>query len=59
MDSTTSIRLSDLKNMFEEWQDKQEEKFNTPNSNMDALLKQNDQIRVSMQILFEKNYDIL
>lgn len=59
MDSTTSIRLSDLKNMFEEWQDKQEEKFNTPNSNMDALLKQNDQIRASMQILFEKNYDIL
>lgn len=50
----TSITLSDLKNMFEEKQGKQEEKYNTLNSNMDVIMKQNNHTRASMQLLSKK-----
>lgn len=54
MEFTTRITLSDLKNMFEEKQGKQEEKYNTLNSNMDVIMKQNNHTRASMQLLSKK-----
>lgn len=58
-DCNTNITLSELKYMFEDWQNQQEAKFVTLKSSMDAIIKQNEEIKSSMKLLSDKYDDIL